>query len=301
MQKTSFRHTTDVTRSVLRYFGGKWALAPWIIGLMPPHKVYVEPFGGGGGVLLRKPRAAREVYNDLDEEVVGIFRLLQNPAQCARLIRLLKRTPYARAEYQLAFQPTTDPVLRAQRAIIRSFLSIHHSALFMPSKAGSFASTGSGCRSWANYPRHLVEVCRRLRGVVVENRDASQIIATQDSPDTLFFVDPPYVPTTRNMSTRYRHEMPESAHVALLEKLNAIKGRAMVAGYPSALYDRLLDGWERREHEHYARANGVRKVTEVLWISPEKNCDKSQTALGLSATQSDVVPIETPINKGDTP
>jgi len=268
--------TTDVTRSVLRYFGGKWAIAPWIIQHMPPHRVYVEPFGGGGSVLLRKPRSRCEVYNDLDEEIVSIFRTVQDPVQCRRLIKVLKRTPYSRAEYRRAFMPSKDPVIRAQRAIIRSFMGIHHSALFMPSKASAFASTASsGYRSWVSYPRHLAEACRRLRGVIIEQRDAMQVIDIQDSPDTLFFIDPPYLPTTRNMSARYRHDMDEPAHIRLLDRLQTIQGVAMVAGYPSALYDRMLSTWTRIEKDHYARVMGVRKAVEVLWISPRHKASLS--------------------------
>jgi len=63
------------TRSLLRYFGGKWAIAPWVLSHLPPHRIYVEPFGGAASILLRKPRSRIEVYNDLDEEIVGIFRI----------------------------------------------------------------------------------------------------------------------------------------------------------------------------------------------------------------------------------
>jgi DNA adenine methylase len=257
----------EVARSVLRYFGGKWALAPWVIEHMPEHKVYVEPFGGAASVLMRKPRSPVEVYNDLDAEIVGLFRVLQDPAQCQRLIRLLRRTPYSRAEFRQAFEPATDPIVRSQRAIIRAYMSIHHSALFMPCKTGSFASTaGCGHKSWVNYPRHLVSICRRLRGVIIEQRDALEVVRIQDSPDTLFFVDPPYLPATRNMGTKYRHELAQSQHVELLELLKSVQGQVMIAGYPSPLYDDLLADWQRIEREHFARANGVRKATEVLWI-----------------------------------
>ncbi|MDR0996995.1 MAG: DNA adenine methylase [Zoogloeaceae bacterium] len=259
----------EVKRSALRYFGGKWAIAPWILEHMPPHKVYVEPFGGAASVLLRKPRSRTEVYNDLDEEVVGLFRVIQDPKQCQQLMRLLKRTLYARAEFKRAFEASTDPIIRSQRAIIRAYMSLHHSALFMPSKSGSFASSpGSGHKSWANYPRHLASMCRRLRGVIIEQKDAREVIRIQDSPDTLFFVDPPYLPSTRDRSTRYRHDLDQSQHIDLLDQLKAAQGKVMIAGYPSPLYDEHLAGWQRIEREHYARANGVRKAIEALWIKP---------------------------------
>ena len=123
--KTNQSNSDKVSRSVLRYFGGKWAIAPWIIEHMPAHRVYVEPFGGAASVLLRKPRSKIEVYNDLDDEIVGIFQLLQDPAQCARLIRMLARTPYSRREFEMAFKPSTDPVIRAKRAIVRAFMAYH--------------------------------------------------------------------------------------------------------------------------------------------------------------------------------
>jgi DNA adenine methylase len=264
--------SSTVKRPPLRYFGSKWMLAPWIIEHMPEHRAYIEPFGGGAGVLLRKLPARHEVYNDLDDEIVGVFRVLQNPATCSRLIRLLKRVPYARSEFREAFQPTPDPIVRAQRAIMRSFASIHHSALFMSGKSSAFASCGQEVRSWVNYPRHLVSICRRLRGVVIECRDALEVIHIQDAPDALFFIDPPYIPTTRDMSAKYRYEMDETAHVRLLEALLDIQGQVMVAGYPTDIYDRMLAGWIRLERQHYARCGrgGFKGATEVLWISPPK-------------------------------
>ncbi|PAX17107.1 DNA methyltransferase [Vandammella animalimorsus] len=262
-----------VARSVLRYFGGKWAIAPWVIAHLPAHRIYVEPFGGAAGVLLRKPRSRIEVYNDLDEEIVGLFRVLQDPRQCQRLIRLLRRTPYARCEFERAFVSSSDPLIRAQRAIVRAYQSFHHEALFNPRKT-TFADarhrSGNHCKAheWASYPRHLVQVCRRLQGVVIERRDALEVIRAQDTAETLFFVDPPYLPSTRSKAG-YRHEMDEAQHVQLLERLRTIQGRAVVAGYPSELYDDLLSSWQRVQRPHRA-AGSARARTEVLWISPVK-------------------------------
>lgn len=259
------------TRALLRYFGGKWAIAPWVLQHLPPHRIYVEPFGGAASILLRKPRSRIEVYNDLDEEIVGIFRVVQDPRLCQSLMRRLRRTPYSRREFELAFQGSTDPIIRAQRAITRAYQAFHHGSLFNPKKtcfADARHRTGSHCKAheWASYPRSLLTVSRRLQGVVIECRAALDVIRAQDTPDTLFFVDPPYVPSTRSKSG-YRHEMSQADHVALLEGLLAAKGLVVLAGYPSMLYDQVLNGWRRVERPH--RAAGSQRIrTEVLWISP---------------------------------
>ncbi|MDR0673310.1 MAG: DNA adenine methylase [Zoogloeaceae bacterium] len=264
----------EVNRSALRYFGGKWAIAPWIIEHMPEHRVYVEPFGGAASVLLRKPRSKVEIYNDLDDEIVGLFRILQSPDRCRELVRILKRTPYARREFEQAFLQTADPLIRAQRAIIRAYMSFHHTALFNPGK-NTFANarhrqkTGH-CKAfeWNTYPRHLAHVCRRLRGVVIDHLDALDVIRVQDTADALFFVDPPYVASTRCKGSCYRHEMSDGQHLAFLALLKTVRGRVMISGYASALYDDTLAGWQRLTRKHYAAASGAKDRTEVLWISP---------------------------------
>jgi DNA adenine methylase len=103
--------------------------------------------------------------------------------------------------------------------------------------------------------------------VILENRDAFRLLDTHDAPDTLFFIDPPYLPKTRNKTTLYRCDFTEAQHVTLLQRLNTLQGAAMVAGYPSELYDDMLSSWRRIERAHYARSNGTRKATEVLWIN----------------------------------
>lgn len=88
-------------RPIVRYFGGKWKLAPWIIQHLPQHRVYVEPFGGGGSVLLRKPRSYAEVYNDLDGEIVNLFLIARDHGQ--ELQQKLELTPFARDEFNGSF------------------------------------------------------------------------------------------------------------------------------------------------------------------------------------------------------
>lgn len=90
----------EVVRPLLRYHGGKWRLAPWIISFFPDHRIYTEAYGGAASVLLRKKRSYAEVYNDLDGEIVNLFRVLRNPAQARELIRLVALTPFAREEFE---------------------------------------------------------------------------------------------------------------------------------------------------------------------------------------------------------
>jgi len=274
-------HNDRPTRALLRYFGGKWAIAPWVLSHFPPHRIYVEPFGGAASVLLRKPRSRIEVYNDLDDAIVEIFRIVQDPPQCRALIRRLRRTPYSRRMFESAFQHSPNPIIRAQRAIVRAYQSFHHQALFNPKKT-TFAdakhrnATHCKAREWANYPRTLATLSRRLHGVILECRPAHDVIRAQDTPDTLFFIDPPYLPSTRSKAG-YRHEMTDTDHIALLEQLRHVKGMVVLSGYPSDLYDQTLHNWHRIERQSRA-AGSTRPRTEVLWLSPravEKQTEKS--------------------------
>lgn len=255
-----------VNRPLLRYFGGKWLLAPWIIAYMPPHHLYVEPFGGAASVLLQKSPAYSEVYNDLDGDVVNLFRVLQTSAP--ELERLLRVTPFARSEFQLAYQPSTDPVERARRLLIRSWLA--HGANGAFQKTGfrtNITRTRNTCpaQDWRRWVDHLDMFVERLRGVTVEERPASEVIRGHDSPETLFYVDPPYPHETRQ-STRYRHEMNDTDHRVLADQLHNVKGMVLLSGYPGALYEQLYSDWSCVTQATHADGHGER--TECLWSNP---------------------------------
>lgn len=256
------------TRPALRWHGGKWLLAPWIIEHLPAHSVYVEPFGGAASVLIRKPRSYAEVYNDLDGDVVNFFRVLRSE-RAGELVEKLRMTPFARDEFTDAYQHSTDPVEEARRLVIRSFMGFGSDGFNRDRPTGFRANSNrSGttpAHDWINYPDSLQRIVSRFRGVVIESRPAVDVMRQHDGPETLHYVDPPYMHDTRESGHRYRHEMDSDQHAALLDALLALKGVVVLSGYAHPLYDALLSGWRRIERP--ALADGARPRTEVLWIN----------------------------------
>ncbi len=265
--------TTRIRRPVLRYHGGKWRLAPWIISHFPPHRVYVEPYGGAASVLMRKPRASTEVYNDLDGEIVNALRVIREYGH--RLAELLRHTPYARDEFAQSYEPSEDPVEQARRTIVRSFFghgsagTAGHSTGF---RAKAHATHPGGAKEWANYWAQIEEFSDRLAGVTIESRPAIDVIAEYDQDGALFYVDPPYMPGTRRRGNQYcrkgeyRHEMTEEDHAELLGALGNVRGSVVISGYPSELYNERLGDWRRITRTAYA--DRAARRSEVLWLSP---------------------------------
>lgn len=257
-------------RPVLRWHGGKWLLAPWIIEHFPSHQVYVEPFGGAASVLMRKPRSYAEVYNDLDGEIVNAFRVLRDHAD--DLERAARLTPFARAEFDLSYEPSGDPVEQARRTIFRSaagFGSPSASGYRTGFRASCTRARTTPAMDWRNWPDQVAALTDRLRGVVIECQDALRIIAQHDGPETLHYVDPPYLHETRTATEKvYRHELTEGDHRTLAETLHGLRGAVVLSGYPCALYDdELYASWRRVERSAFA--DGARARTEVLWINRE--------------------------------
>ncbi len=263
------------SRPLLRYHGGKWKLAPWIIGHFRSHRVYVEPFGGAASVLLRKERSYCEIYNDLDGQIVNLFRVLRNAAQARELMRLVELTPYARAEFDQAYIIADDPIEQARRTLFRSIAGF--------STAGATGKWRTGFRGnvtragttpavdWRSFPVALDQIVDRLRGVVIECEDAPSIINRYDGPETLTYVDPPYPFGTRYVrwaGEAYSHEMSDDEHRILADHLRACCGKVIVSGYACTLYDEeLYSTWYRVERQTHA--DGAKDRVEVLRMNYE--------------------------------
>lgn len=268
---------TDPTRPVLRYLGGKWKLAPWLIRHFPPHRIYCEPYGGAASVLLRKERSYSEIYNDLDKALFELFQVLRDGRRARRLIQLLELTPFSREEYELSWEPAPNSIERARRLIVRSFVG--HASM-APSKDRTSGMRGTTSlrnrspeRDWQNYPACLKLIVRRLMGVRLENRPALELIDSVDGEGTLLFCDPPYPHATRStkkvrgeLYSAYAYELTDEEHVTLLERLKVAKGMVAITSYPNPLYEEALAGWPSFRTQ--TMADGAHERTEVLWLNP---------------------------------
>ena len=269
-------------RAFFRYHGGKFAIAPWIIDHFPPHLVYVEPYGGSGSVLLQKPKSKTEIYNDLDEDVYNVFKVLRDHGE--KLRRVLELTPVSRQEFESAINKTKDPVERARRFLMRSVMAF-----------GTYGHTNQGCgfkpiRSesgrddageiWRGLPNDLQRIIERFLDVRIENRDALELIPLLDRENALFYIDPPYVHSTRALSSgdvcEYGFEMSDKDHEKLAEVLHAVKGMVVLSGYDCEVYQKLYGDWERDEMVVNTAMNKPR--TEVLWM---RNCEGKRREMPL--------------------
>jgi DNA adenine methylase len=256
-------------RPALRYYGGKWRLAPWIISFFPEHKNYVEPCGGAASVLLQKPRSPLETYNDLDGNVVNFFRVLRDRPD--ELIRKIRLTPWAREEYELSRESDPDPVEMARRFICASWMSI----------SGSYRDTRSGMHiatdrrtyySLKNFSMpgydDLMPVAERMLRVQIENRPALNLIERFDNDAALFYFDPPYVQDTRAQPETYLLEWSDDDHFKASVVLRQAQGFVVVSGYACDLYTELYEvhGWQR--HDKEAQTNSGGKRIESVWLSP---------------------------------
>lgn len=263
---------TQRLRPPVKWHGGKYYLAPKIVPHFGPHQTYVEPFGGSASVLLNKPRSPVEVYNDLDTRITRLFRVLRDHADEFR--RRVALTPYSEAEFAAAASPAGDDIEQARRDFVRWRQSLGGRgdafSFTLHRVRRGMADVVSGYQSMID--DELPRIVERLRSVQFVNRPAIDVIRTWDGEQTLFYCDPPYVPSSRSAGSRdvYACEMTDQDHRDLAAVLNAVRGRVVLSGYPSDLYDSLYTGWRVVEFDianHAAGGKVKERKSERLWLN----------------------------------
>ena len=258
------------------WYGGKFSHLDWLLPLLPSNCThYCEPFAGSGAVLLNRPPALVETYNDLDGEVVNFFRVLRT--QKDELIELISLTPFSREEFALACEldPKLDGLERARRFFVRARQV--RTGLAQTASLGRWANCKNTSRSgmsgvvsrWLGGVENLDLIAERLLRVQIENRPALEAIMLYDSPETLFYCDPPYIHDTRGDISSYRFEMTDSEHTRLAKILNQAEGLVAVSNYDCDLMNDLYPS--QKWTKHYSPEKTIHstkdKRQEVLWVN----------------------------------
>lgn len=242
---------------------------------MPEHVHYVEPFFGGGSVLLSKsPDGVSEVINDVHLQLTNFWRVLQDEQAFVRFTRTVEAIPFSQIEWQDSAEESDDPVKNAVNFFVRCRQS-------RAGKLNTFATLSRNrtrrqmneqASSWMTAIDGLPAVAARLKRVVVLSEDANKVIKSQDGPNTLFYLDPPYVHETRVTTADYDFEMSTEQHVALLDRIKQCTGKVLLSGYPNALYDEALANWQTHDiiiDNKASQSKQKPKMTERLWMNYE--------------------------------
>ena len=290
----------QIIKPVLRYYGSKHKSFNQIAPFIPKHQVYVEPFGGSASVLLNKHPSRLEVYNDLDIDLYRLFRVLGAHPLSYRLQQEVKATDWNKKNWEQAFDESSDLLTSSLNTLIRSWMSFspmgttygrtgYRTGLYVASNQSSHSSSQTNHTTghpaiWEKLPERIALVTKRLNQtpapIVALNSDGLSVLDEYDDPNTLFYIDPPYVHSTRGSESGYRHEMELEQHAELLDRLSSVKGAVMLSGYPSALYKLLLKDWTVHEFSACAsgRAGGMLR-TECLWLNQRCLQLQAQTSL----------------------
>lgn len=259
--------------AIFKYPGSKWSIAKWIVDHFPDgyeRMIYLEPFAGSLAVFFNKAPSSVEVINDLDSEVVNIFRVLrERPDDLERMILL---TPYSREEYDLAFEATEDPMEKARRFMVRTNMGIGSRRCGKSVwQCRVSKDPGGSAVKWNTVLREIEPAARRLRGsstnlVHIENCDALELIKRFNKPDVLMYLDPPYLRKIRKSGALYAHEMDDAIHAQLLETLSGSSAKIVISGYDNDLYNTHLSEWHK---DSTASKAFVGDTEETIWMNYE--------------------------------
>lgn len=265
----------------IKWHGGKHYLAPWIISHFPPHVHYVEPYFGGGAVLFAKPaewiEGYSEVVNDLHGDLINFWEVLRSDGWWETFKRKAEATPLSEDAWVMSelegydYEPVRALAFFVRYRQSRQGLGKDFATL---SRNRTRRGMNEQVSAWLSAVEGLPEAHERLKRVVILNRPAIEVIRSQDGPNTFFYLDPPYLHSTRssNNPSDYVHEMSDGDHTTLLLELKKIRGKFLLSGYDNDLYEdfRLSQGWTRHEKEIDNKASSSKtkpKKVECIWAN----------------------------------
>lgn len=267
-----------------KIFGGKYYLKDKILGLFPPrssYHTYVEAYGGMGNVLLaHDPTNKSEVFNDLDGDVSNFFSVLQSQVQFDQFKHLAALAPFSEKQFKRSLAALAS---HKKNPLVPADAAYHFFVVARQSRAGNredFATcTKTRLRrrmneqvsAWLSGVENLYDVHQRLQRVLIRNVPATALLIEFDNAETVHYLDPPYLPSTRVAATEYHDfEMSEDDHVKLLDVIKKSRSKILLSGYHSSLYDTELKSWKHQEFSLPNNVSGAkvkRRMVEVCWYN----------------------------------
>ena len=248
------------------WIGSKVNMLDVIIPNIPEHKHYVEPFCGTAIVYLHKAPARLNTLNDIDGNIVNFFRVLQDKDKTKDLLRRLRYTPWAKAEYKkacllLSSNREIDEITMAWAFYVAQYMGMKKS-YYSDTQGKNFGYTFHDRKvstiygGFVNKIRRVVENAHKLRQCQIMNDDGVEVMKRFDGEEVFMFVDPPYLLTTvRGKGKIYTTEYNDELHYRLVDFVRHAKSKIMLASYPNELYDQLLEyGWVRIDKTKYISA-----------------------------------------------
>lgn len=252
----------------LVYPGAKWAMAEWIVGHLPPHKIYLEPFAGSGAVFFNKEPSAIETLNDINSDIFNLFTVMRENLD--ELIAAIELTPWSREEFELSYirGGGLPPVERARRFLVQCWQAHKpkHGERTGWKKETTGAARKNYTRQWDRLPGRISAAAGRLLQAQIENRNGMDVIKWHRSENVLIYADPPYILTTRTRGL-YKDELHIQEHETLLRLLCDHPGPVLLSSLHHDLYERLLKGWEKKLF--MTNAASGKRYEEILWINPK--------------------------------
>ena len=256
-------------KTCIKYWGGKQQLVSRLLKLIPKHFAYCEPFFGGGALFFAKPPSKNEIINDINDNMVNFYRILKRSTTFEQLAEEIDLTLYSEWQYKQARElwklgMDRDKVLRAWAVFVLSHQSFS-------GNLGSSWAHSSG-KNQADYFQRVKKnfdhrYVRRLEHVQIFCRDALNVIENMDSPDTFFFLDPPYVDTSLGHYDGYTMEN----YIALLECLRSVQGKFLLTTFPTAVLEQYSEenSWKTIKNEMHLSASVTagKKKTEVFTMN----------------------------------
>lgn len=268
-----------ILRAPFGYPGGKSKSLSKILPHLPYRNTYVEPFGGTGAILLGRHPSNLEVLNDRYMGIVAFYRVLRNPKLIQAFVERLDLTLHSREEFVYCRDTWKFVDSDLERAARWYYMMLASFGSMGRNWGRSIKGKGSMAGKIFNHIKHFPELHDRLRKVQIENQDWYDCIIDYDTPETVYYIDPPYIDAHQGS---YKHILSHDEHRKLVETIFSIKGFVALSGYSNPLYENQpwddRHSWEQfvslqstvyTEGNAKAHLEGLDKThnaQEILWI-----------------------------------